>query len=119
MGWVKPNRESFHPVFDRDREIAIANAIAIHPDTPVIVVEGNYLLLNEAPWRSMHDVFSASVFVCPSLSVLQDRSVHRWIHYGYDADAALDKALSNDLPNAQRIIEGSAGADIVLRQNGD
>src|SRR5574343_471249 len=38
------------PVFDRDIEIARAGARMIPAEVPVIVVEGNYLLLGQEPW---------------------------------------------------------------------
>lgn len=105
-------RETFYPAFDRSLDLSIANAIAIHPDTPVIVVEGNYLLLNAPPWASIRDAFSVTVFVSPPMHVLKDRLVQRWIDHGLDAAAALRKTMGNDLPNAERVIRDSGGADM-------
>ncbi|PSL19348.1 hypothetical protein [Shimia abyssi] len=110
-------RETFHPKFDRQMDLSIANAIAIHPDTPVVVVEGNYLLLKTAPWSAMRDVFAATVFVCPPMDALRNRLLQRWIRHGLDTDAALTKALRNDLPNAELIVRGSDDADILIDQD--
>jgi pantothenate kinase len=42
---TEPSYEAFYPMFDRNLDMSIAQAISVHPDTPVVVVEGNYLLL--------------------------------------------------------------------------
>ena len=46
------------PVFDRELEIARAGARLIPRAVSILVVEGNYLLLNEAPWSRLHAAFS-------------------------------------------------------------
>lgn len=109
--------EHFFPRFDRTADQSIAGAIAVHPQTPVVVVEGNYLLLNTAPWSHLRDAFTACVFVSPSRDQLRDRLVQRWIDHGLDPEAALNRALGNDLPNAARTLDQSTHADLVLGQN--
>ncbi|WP_438957369.1 nucleoside triphosphate hydrolase [Cognatiyoonia sp.] len=110
-------RESFHPKFDRQMDLAIANSIAIHPDTPVVVVEGNYLLLKAEPWATLKDVFSATVFVSPTIEELRDRLQQRWIKHGLDPTAAMQRATGNDLPNAELVLNESREADVLLNQN--
>lgn len=109
--------EYFLPKFDRKMDLAIANAIAVHPDTPIVVVEGNYLLLDEEPWVSLKDVFTATVFVSPTLETLRTRLQERWIGHGLDPKSALRRATQNDIPNAQLILKTSRQADVVLNQD--
>lgn len=111
------DRETFHPRFDRHMDLAIANAIAIHPATPVVIVEGNYLLLRTDPWSSLRHVFVATVFVCPSMEAICDRLQQRWIKHGLDAEAASLRVRSNDLPNAELVVRESEEADLHLSQN--
>ncbi|MEW2919684.1 hypothetical protein AB1A64_21645 [Ruegeria sp. ANG10] len=109
--------ESFHPRFDRQMDLAIANAIAVHPETPTVVVEGNYLLMDSDPWRALADVYTATVFVSPTLEELETRLQRRWVKHGFDPKAALQRAKTNDLPNAERVIRDSRKADLALNQN--
>ena len=109
--------ELFYPVFDRSMDLAIANAIPVHPDTPVVVTEGNYLLMDQDPWRSLADVFSATVFVSPTMDELKNRLQNRWLEHGFDPATALDRASRNDLPNAELVLRSSRNADLTLRQN--
>lgn len=111
------NRETFHPKFDRQMDLSIANSIAIHPETPLIVVEGNYLLLKSEPWSSLRDVFAATVFVSPPMEALKDRLQQRWIKHGLDPEAAMLRATGNDLPNAELVVRDSYEADLKLTQN--
>ena len=110
-------RESFHPKFDRQMDLSIANAIAIHPDTPIVVVEGNYLLLKSDPWSSLNEDFAITVFVSPPLDDLKDRLQQRWINHGLDPAAAMQRATGNDLPNAELVLRESRDADVCLNQN--
>ena len=110
------SKELFFPRFDRNRDLSIAGAISIHPRTPVVVVEGSYLLLNSAPWSRLRDEFAASVFVAPTRDQLRERLLQRWIDHGLDPTAALRRACSNDLPNAERTLDESTSADLALHQ---
>ncbi|MCV9962509.1 nucleoside triphosphate hydrolase [Pararhizobium sp. BT-229] len=110
----KADEEVLVPVFDRSREIAIASARVVAPETRIILAEGNYLLLDEAPWSRLDGMFDLSIFVGPSYEVLEERLRQRWIHYGLDAAGIEWKLYGNDLPNGKRIIENSRKADIAI-----
>lgn len=110
----KADEEVLVPVFDRSREIAIASARVVAPETRIILAEGNYLLLDEAPWTRLDGMFDLTIFVGPSYEVLEERLRQRWIHYGLD-DAGIEwKLYGNDLPNGKRIIDHSRQADIAI-----
>jgi pantothenate kinase len=110
----KADEEVLVPVFDRSREIAIASARAVATETRIILAEGNYLLLDEAPWSRLNGMFDLSIFVGPPYAVLEERLRQRWIHYGLDAAGIEWKLYGNDLPNGKRIIDNSRKADIAI-----
>lgn len=110
----KADQEVLVPVFDRSREIAIASARAIAPDTRFILAEGNYLLLNEEPWSRLKSSFDFSIFVGPSVEVLEQRLRDRWVGYGLDEAGIHAKLYENDLPNGKRVVENSVSADISI-----
>ncbi len=84
------------------------------PDTRFILVEGNYLLLDEAPWTRLGGCFDLTIFVGPPLEVLEERLRKRWVHYGLDESAIDWKLNGNDLPNGRRVIASSRPADISV-----
>lgn len=115
-GLAGASRETFHPRFDRQMDLAIANAIAVHPETSVVIVEGNYLLLSCDPWSELTDVFDVTVFVSPTMEEIRDRLHQRWIDHGLDLASARHRTESNDLPNAALVTGKSREADFVLNQ---
>lgn len=102
------------PVFDRSRELAIASARVVAADTRIILVEGNYLLLDETPWTKLDEAFDFSIFINPGVEELERRLLKRWRDHGYDEDAARRKALGNDIPNARRVVGHQRPADLML-----
>ncbi|MDX3928260.1 MAG: nucleoside triphosphate hydrolase [Shinella sp.] len=110
----RAEEEVLVPVFDRSREIAIASARPVGPETHIVLVEGNYLLLDEQPWAKLEGKFDLTIFVGPPYEVLEERLRQRWIHYGLDEAAIQWKLYGNDLPNGRRIIEKSRPADIRI-----
>jgi len=57
----------YAPNFERTLEEPVAGAIAVHADTPLVVVEGNYLLLGEHPWNQVQALLDEVWFVDTAL----------------------------------------------------
>lgn len=99
------------PVFDRKIEIARAGARLIGSDVPVIVVEGNYLLLDQAPWDRLRPMFDVTVMVEVPEHVLRARLRGRWDRLGMSEDEIMAKLEENDLPNGRMVRDASVVAD--------
>jgi pantothenate kinase len=102
------------PIFDRSMELSRASADIVGPDDRILVIEGNYLLLDAEPWRTICAQFDLTVQLAVSEAELVRRLTARWLHYGKTADAAADWINSNDLPNIRAVLNGSRPADITL-----
>lgn len=102
------------PVFDRDIEIARAGARMIAADVPVIIVEGNYLLLDTPPWSRLRPMFDVAVLVDVPEPVLRDRLTARWQHYNLTPDEIAWKLDGNDLPNGRFVMATSRNEDFRL-----
>ncbi|MDZ7872563.1 MAG: nucleoside/nucleotide kinase family protein [Rhizobium sp.] len=111
---VKAGGEVFTPVFDRDRELAIAAARCIVAEDRIVIAEGNYLLLQQGRWASLADLFDLTVMVAPPIDELERRLVARWTHYGLTPAQIEAKVEGNDLPNGRLVIERSAAADFTF-----
>lgn len=106
------------PVFDRSIEIARAGARLISDSVRIIVTEGNYLLLDRPPWSDLAGLFDLTVFLRVPEAELERRLAQRWLDHGMDPEAAREKALGNDIPNARLVATASRPADITLTQEG-
>ena len=102
------------PVFDRRLEISRAGARIVAAHVRVLVIEGNYLLLNQEPWRQLAPLFDVTVMLRQSRSSLETRLIQRWLAYGFGEAEARAKVLSNDLPNVDVVLEGSREADFDI-----
>ncbi len=103
----------YFPVFDRDRDIAIAAAGHAGPDCEIAIVEGNYLLLDEPGWRDLSWHWDISVYLDVPSATLRDRLVARWLSHGLPRNAAMTRTDQNDMANAERIRTAALPADII------
>ncbi|MEM1050376.1 MAG: nucleoside/nucleotide kinase family protein [Pseudomonadota bacterium] len=100
------------PVFDRGIEIARNSARVIPGTVRHLIVEGNYLLLDEAPWRDLGPLFDTTVFLSVPLAELERRLAERWQDLSeLDCKAKLEE---NDLPNARQVVSGSLPAEFQI-----
>ena len=102
------------PLFDRALEISRAGADIIGPADQILVVEGNYLLFDQAPWPEAAALFDLTVWIDVPLPELERRLLDRWARYGKSEAEARAWIEGNDLPNIRTVIAGSAPADVVL-----
>jgi pantothenate kinase len=102
------------PVFDRSLEISRAGARMIPQATRLLLVEGNYLLLDREPWTDLSPCFDMTIWLDVPERELERRLIQRWVTFGFsEADADM-KARGNDLPNAALVKGFSRAADITL-----
>ena len=102
------------PVFDRSMELSRAAASIIGSDVKFILVEGNYLLLDEEPWAALGGLFDFSIFVDAPRPELERRLMERWRGHGKSDDDARAWIASNDLPNIERVLARRRQADLVV-----
>ncbi len=105
------------PVFDRSMELARAGAELIPADTKFLIIEGNYLLLDEEPWSRLRPFFDLTISVEVDRQTLEDRLYARWKQYGKSTEDARSWIESNDLPNIRHVLEHNGAADIRYDNN--
>lgn len=101
------------PIFDRALEIARAGARLIPSTVRIVIVEGNYLLLDRPPWSGLS--FDLSVMLVADQTVLRQRLLKRWGDLGIDEQEAIRKIDGNDVANAKLIRECSRKPDYFVK----
>ncbi|BES72886.1 nucleoside triphosphate hydrolase [Marinobacter nanhaiticus D15-8W] len=99
------------PVFDRPLDLARAGGRLILPEHRIVIVEGNYLLLDQAPWTALHALFDFKVFLDVPDRTLERRLFQRWLDMGQDPDGAMERTHRKDMLNAQLIKANSITPD--------
>ena len=112
-----PGETIYAPEFRRDLEEGIAGALAIDATTPLIITEGNYLLLEDGPWRAVRGMLDEAWFLDVDASVRHQRLLARHMRFGRSREAALAWIATTDEPNAQRIEYTRQRADWVVRED--
>lgn len=95
------------PVFDRGLDLARAGARIVGPDHAIVLVEGNYLLLDCLPWNELAPLFDQTLMIEVPEEELRRRLVARWLYYGLELRAAEARADGNDVVNAGLIMTRS------------
>jgi pantothenate kinase len=104
----------YAPRFVRDIEDSIAGAIPVGPSIPLVVTEGNYLLLPDGPWAAVRSLLDEVWYLdLPEPARLQ-RLIDRHMAFGRDAAQARARATGSDLRNAAVIEASRDRADLVV-----
>ncbi len=100
------------PYYDRNIHDPVPDAVIL--DAPIIVIEGNWLLLKEAGWEDLSSFADITIFHEAEKEELKDRLIQRKIRGGYSQTEAEAHVNSSDLPNITRVLQHSGPADIIL-----
>lgn len=102
------------PVFDRSVELSRAAAAIVGGDTRFVLVEGNYLLLDEQPWSRLAPLFDFTLFLDVPRDELERRLRQRWREHGRSEEDAVAWIATNDMPNIERVLARRRPADLIV-----
>jgi pantothenate kinase len=109
---------TYAPLFRRDIEDSIAAAVPVPASVPLVVTEGNYLLLDGEPWCRLSGVLDEVWYLDPPPQQRLDRLIARHCAFGKKPDQARAWALGPDQENAELISTYKHKADTVIRLAG-
>jgi pantothenate kinase len=104
----------YAPSFDRRIEEPVAGSIAVPPEVPLVVTEGNYLLLEDPPWDRVRAQLDAVWFVEIDPMVRVERLIARHVRHGKTPEAARAWVLGSDERNAELVDRTRDRADLVV-----
>lgn len=111
---IAAGEDVIYPVFDRERDIAIAGAAHLPSDTEFVLFEGNYLHLRDAPWCELMPLWTLSIAIDTPRDVLANRLLQRWLDHGLPREQAAARRDANDMPNADLVLTNSLPADLTI-----
>lgn len=104
----------YAPRFERDIEDSVANAIPVPPDVPLVITEGNYLLLRSGPWAQVAALLDEVWYIDLAEDTRLRRLIGRHMEFGRDSAEARDRATGSDQRNAVLIEAGRDYASLVV-----
>ncbi|KAL5206881.1 hypothetical protein ABZP36_035090 [Zizania latifolia] len=105
----------YAPSFDHGVGDPVENDIFVKPQHKIVIVEGNYLFLEEDGWREIRALFDEKWFIDIDIDVSMQRVLKRHVATGKEPDVAAWRISYNDRPNAELIIKSKKAADLVIR----
>ena len=104
----------YAPWFDRSVEEPIACAVPIEREVPLVVTEGNYLLVDDGDWAQVRPLLGTCWYVDLDEWTRIDRLVTRHQSFGRTPDQAREWVLRSDQSNAELVARTRERADLVV-----
>ena len=101
------------PVYDRMLHNPVEDAVTV--DGGLVLLEGNYLLLDEDGWRDLSAFADLTVSVRAEEDMLRSRLIDRRMKTGVERERAVRFVDFSDMPNVRLCLEKTLPADVRLR----
>lgn len=109
--------EGTWPQYDRQKHDPLEDAVVV--TAPLVIVEGNWLLRDEARWRTLAPFCDFSIFIRAPASALHTRLIERKRAGGLSLSDAEAFYLRTDGPNVRQVLENSLPADLTLEMTAE
>ena len=116
LGAARAGRVTF-PVYDRRIHDVVPDAVTA--DAPILLIEGNWLLLDEEPWRDLCGLADYRLRIDAAPELLRDRLIARKMQGGSTAEDAVAFYEASDAPNILRFAAHVGAADEIWRMTAD
>lgn len=104
----------YAPEFRRTIDEPVAASIAIPAEVPLVITEGNYLLVEQEPWKEVRAQLDEVWFVDTPPALRLSRLVARHVEFGMQPEAAQAWASGPDETNAVLIQATRPAADRII-----
>ncbi|MBR2066673.1 MAG: nucleoside/nucleotide kinase family protein [Solobacterium sp.] len=91
------------PMYDRLLHNPFEDAIYVNGD--IVLLEGNYLLLDEEGWRDLHQFADYTVKIIAEEAFLRDRLINRRIETGVSKEEAMRFVDYSDMANVRLCLQ--------------
>jgi pantothenate kinase len=105
----------YAPEFRREIEEPIAGAVAVPRDVPLVITEGNYLLVDDGPWAEVRELLDEAWYVVQDENTRLRLLIARHIEFGKAPDYAREWVMRSDQRNAELIATTQPRADVLVR----
>jgi len=104
------------PMYDRLLHNPVEDALQVKEN--IVLLEGNYLLLDEPGWRDLSAFADYTISITADEALLRGRLIDRKIKTGVGEEKAVRFVDFSDMPNVRLCLEKTGRADLALRLDG-
>ena len=105
------------PVYDRRIHDVVPDALIA--DAPILLIEGNWLLLDEEPWHTLRPLADYRIRIDAPSALLKDRLIARKVQGGCSEAEASAFYETSDRRNVERFLAHIGTADEIWRMEED
>lgn len=105
------------PVYDRNLHDVVEDQIKVTQD--IILIEGNWLLLKEEPWKTMQQYADYKILILAEEEMLKERLISRKEKGGLSREEAVAWYQNSDSKNVTRVLRDSLQGDLLLKVEED
>ena len=105
----------YAPEFHREIEEPIACALPVPHSVPLVVTEGNYLLVADGDWAGVRGQLDEAWYVEGDDDRRREWLIARHVAFGKAPDFAREWVLRSDERNAELVASTRGSADLVVR----
>lgn len=103
------------PLYDRNAHDVSEKKVNV--DADIVLIEGNWLLLNEADWHELADYCDYSIFIRTDEKLLKTRLIERKLRGGVSREEADRFYEQSDSKNVKRVLANHLDPDMTLYLN--
>ena len=113
---IKTQDEVNFPIYSREQHEPLPGAGRINLEHRIILLEGNYLLLDRPGWREIHALTDRSIFLTAPVNAILAGLRERHLRGGKDPQSMENHLRTVDLPDIQIVMQFSKSADILVEK---
>ena len=106
------SQDTYFPLYNRVLHNPEENKVFVNHD--IVLIEGNYLLLNEPLWKDIRFLFDDTIFIKAQRAELEKRLIQRKMLGGIPYHQAKQFYQNSDGVNVKRVLNHSLQAHIQL-----
>lgn len=114
---VAAGTDIYWPAYDRYLHNPVENALHVTGD--IVLLEGNYLLLDENGWSDLREMADYTVSIHAGENMLRNRLIDRKMKSGNDIETATRFVDFSDMANVRLCLEKTGRADLELMIDGN
>lgn len=103
------------PAYSRETEDVVEDAYVVGSRERLLIVEGNYLLLDKEPWRVARDLLDITIFLALGRETARKRLTARHAEHGLFSEEHIKRHVAEvDIVNFDMVAKTAERADIIL-----
>lgn len=104
------------PGYSRRIEDVVPDAFHIAANVPILVIEGNYLLLNSEPWKQITNILDFAVYIEVPREIVRERLLKRHAEHGLFTEERNIRHIEQvDMVNYDAVAQSQDRADLIIQ----